>query len=80
MVKETAIEDVFIPEEFDEEQKMIGQTCTDFLDTEVFPLLDKIELLEEENRKLQALLIKERKEKEKELKEAFHEATQRLKA
>ena len=47
MVKETALEDVFIPEEFDEEQKMIGQTCRDFLDTEVFPVLDRIDAQEE---------------------------------
>ena len=47
MVKETAFEDVFIPEEFDEEQKMIGQTCRDFLATEVFPLLDRIDAQEE---------------------------------
>jgi alkylation response protein AidB-like acyl-CoA dehydrogenase len=47
LVKETDIEDVFIPEEFDEEQKMIGQTCRDFLDTEIFPLLDKIDAQEE---------------------------------
>ena len=47
MVKETLLEDVFIPEEFDEEQKMIGQTCRDFLDTEVFPVLDRIDAQEE---------------------------------
>ena len=38
---------VFIPEEFDEEQKMIGQTCRDFLDAEVFPLLERIDAQEE---------------------------------
>lgn len=47
MVKETSLEDVFIPEEFDEEQKMIGQTCRDFLDTEVLPVLDRIDAQEE---------------------------------
>ncbi len=47
LVKETDPADVFIPEEFDEEQKMIGQTCRDFLDTEVFPILDKIDAQEE---------------------------------
>ncbi len=47
MVKETALEDVFIPEEFDEEQKMIGQTCRDFLDTEVMPVLDRVDAQEE---------------------------------
>ena len=47
LVKETQPEDVFIPEEFDEEQKMIGETCRDFLDTEVFPVLDRVDAQEE---------------------------------
>jgi alkylation response protein AidB-like acyl-CoA dehydrogenase len=47
LVKETDPADVFIPEEFDEEQKLIGQTCQDFLDTEVFPVIDKVDAQEE---------------------------------
>lgn len=47
IVKETEANDIFIPEEFDEEQKMIAQTCRDFLDTEVFPNLDRIDQQEE---------------------------------
>jgi len=43
LVKETNANDVFIPEEFDEEQLMIAQTCQDFLDAEVFPNLDEID-------------------------------------
>lgn len=35
--------DVFIPEEFNEEQLMIAQTCQDFLTTEVYPALDKLD-------------------------------------
>lgn len=35
--------DVFIPEEFDDEQLMIAQTCQDFLETEVYPNMDKID-------------------------------------
>lgn len=35
--------DVFIPEEFNDEQLMIAQTCQDFLDTEVYPNMDKID-------------------------------------
>lgn len=35
--------DVFIPEEFNEEQLMIAQTCQDFLVTEVYPILDKLD-------------------------------------
>lgn len=47
LVKETNPANVFIPEEFDEEQKLIGQTCQDFLDTEVFPVLERIDAQEE---------------------------------
>jgi len=43
LVKETEAKDVFIPEEFDEEQQMILQTCYDFLDAEVIPNLEKID-------------------------------------
>lgn len=37
LIKETSAMDVFIPEEFDEEQRMIAQTCKDFTDTQVLP-------------------------------------------
>jgi len=47
LVKKTEPTDVFIPEEFDEEQCMIGATCVDFLRTEVFPILDRIDAQEE---------------------------------
>lgn len=47
MVAETMPADVFIPEEFTEEQRMIAQTCQDFLDAEVMPLLDRIDSQEE---------------------------------
>ncbi len=47
IVKETLPEEIFIPEEFDEEAKMIAQTCQDFLDTEVMPNLDRIDAHEE---------------------------------
>ncbi|TKC60005.1 acyl-CoA dehydrogenase [Pedobacter hiemivivus] len=47
LITETTYQDVFIPEEFDEEQKMIAQTCRDFLAAEVFPNLDRIDAQEE---------------------------------
>ena len=47
LVKETDPADVFIPEELDEEQRMIGETCQDFLETEVFPVADRIDAQEE---------------------------------
>ncbi len=43
LLKEIDANDIFIPEEFDEEQQMIAQTCDDFLETEVFPNLDRID-------------------------------------
>ena len=47
LIKETDSQNVFIPEEFDEEQKMIAQTCKDFLETEVYPILERIDQQEE---------------------------------
>ncbi|MGR3811118.1 acyl-CoA dehydrogenase family protein [Jiulongibacter sp. NS-SX5] len=43
LIKETQAQDVFIPEEFNEEQQMIAETCRDFLKTEVHPILDEID-------------------------------------
>ncbi len=47
LIRETAAEDIFIPEEFDEEQLMIRKTCEDFIDEEVRPHLDRIDNQEE---------------------------------
>ena len=47
LITESSYQDVFIPEEFDEEQNMIAQTCRDFLAAEVFPNLDRIDAQEE---------------------------------
>jgi len=43
LVSEVEAKDVFIPEEFNEEQLMIAQTCQDFLDTEVYPNMVQVE-------------------------------------
>lgn len=43
LIRETAAEDVFIPEEWSEEQQMIAQTCRDFLQQEIYPKLDEID-------------------------------------
>ena len=43
LVKDIDAKDIFIPEEFNEEQRMIAQTCRDFMEAEVFPNLDKID-------------------------------------
>jgi alkylation response protein AidB-like acyl-CoA dehydrogenase len=43
LVDEIQANDIFIPEQFDEEQKMISQTIQDFLDTELYPNIDQID-------------------------------------
>jgi len=43
LVDEIGPNDIFIPEEFNEEQLMIAQTCVDFLETELYPNLDKLD-------------------------------------
>jgi alkylation response protein AidB-like acyl-CoA dehydrogenase len=47
IISETDFKDVFIPEEFDEEQLMIKKTCEDFLAAEVSPNLERIDHQEE---------------------------------
>jgi alkylation response protein AidB-like acyl-CoA dehydrogenase len=47
LIKKTSPEDIFIPENWSEEQKMIAETCEDFLKAEVFPRLDEIDALQE---------------------------------
>ena len=43
LIKETPASQIFIPEEFNEEQKMIADTCRDFLRAEVWSRLDEID-------------------------------------
>lgn len=43
LIRETPANEIFIPEEWSEEQKMIAKTCDDFLDQEVYPKLDEID-------------------------------------
>jgi alkylation response protein AidB-like acyl-CoA dehydrogenase len=47
LIRETNAKDVFIPEEWNEEQLMIAQTCRDFLSQHVDPNLDRIDAQEE---------------------------------
>jgi alkylation response protein AidB-like acyl-CoA dehydrogenase len=46
LVKESTAEATYIPEEFNEEQQMVKDMCGAFLDTEVLPLIDRIDKLE----------------------------------
>lgn len=43
LVAEVEAGSIFIPEEFNEEQRMIAQTCADFLEAEVYPNLVQVE-------------------------------------
>ena len=43
LIKETDASQVFIPEEFTEEQQMIAATCREFLEREIWPRLDEID-------------------------------------
>ncbi|NEM99610.1 acyl-CoA dehydrogenase family protein [Pontibacter burrus] len=47
LIKETNPQDVFTPEDFTEEQRMMAQTCLDFVQEEVLPLLDRLDNHEE---------------------------------
>jgi alkylation response protein AidB-like acyl-CoA dehydrogenase len=46
IIKEVKSEDVFIPEEFNEEQLMVRDMCSQFLDTEVLPVVERMDKLE----------------------------------
>lgn len=47
LVRETEAHEIFIPEEFNEEQKMMAQACQDFIDTEIHPNVDRIDGMKE---------------------------------
>lgn len=46
IIRESEAGSLFIPEDFSEEQKMIMDMCTSFVNTEVLPLIDRIDNLE----------------------------------
>ena len=47
IIKDTAHSDIFIPENWTEEQRMIAQMCDDFISAEVLPHIDRIDNMEE---------------------------------
>lgn len=47
LIRDTEAREIFIPEEFTEEQKMIEQQCKDFLAKEVWPRLDEIDSMKD---------------------------------
>lgn len=46
LIKESSADDIFIREDFSEEQHMIMDMCKQFVDTEVLPIIDRIDKLE----------------------------------
>ena len=46
IIKEVKSEDIFIPEEFNEEQLMVRDMCSQFLDTEVLTVVERMDKLE----------------------------------
>ena len=49
LIRQTRPEEIFTPEEWGEEERMIAQTCRDFLAQEVLSLVDKIDSMEDLN-------------------------------
>jgi alkylation response protein AidB-like acyl-CoA dehydrogenase len=47
LIHESQPAETFIPEEFTEEQQMIRSMCAQFLETEVFPIIERIDSLEQ---------------------------------
>ncbi|MBV6644013.1 MAG: acyl-CoA dehydrogenase family protein [Cyclobacteriaceae bacterium] len=46
LIRESEYQEVFIPEEFSEEQKMMAAATQDFIDTEITPNIERIDSLE----------------------------------
>ncbi len=47
LIRETEANEIFIPEEWSEEQRMMAQACQDFIDKEISPNIDRMEKGEE---------------------------------
>jgi alkylation response protein AidB-like acyl-CoA dehydrogenase len=47
LIRDTNAQDIFIPEEFNEEQQLMRKTCEDFVTQEITPFLDAIDHQEE---------------------------------
>ena len=56
LIRESDPQDIFIPEEFNEEQQMIGQTCVDFLAQNVWPVVEDID--DQKEGLMESLLVK----------------------
>ena len=46
LIKESSAFETFIPEDYNEEQQMVKDMCASFLDSEILPILERIDKLE----------------------------------
>ena len=47
LIRDVAPEEVFIPEEFNEEQKLMASACRDFIEKEIYPNVERMDSMEE---------------------------------
>jgi len=47
LIRSTSANDIFTPEEWTEEHQMIAQMCDDFIDHEVYPVIDRLDSMED---------------------------------
>jgi alkylation response protein AidB-like acyl-CoA dehydrogenase len=47
LIKESSPFETFIPEDYNEEQQMVKDMCASFLDTEVLPVIDRVDKMEQ---------------------------------
>lgn len=47
LIRESACEDIYTPEDYNEEQRMIAQTCLDFIRQEIEPDVERLDKMEE---------------------------------
>jgi alkylation response protein AidB-like acyl-CoA dehydrogenase len=47
LIKESEVQDIFIPEEFSEEQRAMAEACKDFIKKEIHPIIHRIDSMEE---------------------------------
>jgi alkylation response protein AidB-like acyl-CoA dehydrogenase len=56
IIRDVHFSEVFIPEEWNEEQKMIAQMCDDFIEQEVLPYVDRTDTME--NGLMESIMLK----------------------
>jgi hypothetical protein len=57
LIKSSLPEETFIPEDFNEEQRMVMDLCHSFLDAEILPVIDRIEKMTTASNREQARFL-----------------------